>query len=209
MFYNYLLETYGINEPIFVSEISYNKMTQNNIRHQVMIYVSEGKLKRYDTGIYFIPKETIFNSSSTLSQNTVIEKKYLLINNKRCGYISGINFANRLGITTQVPASCEVVTNKASKDYRETSLASEKIIIRKPRISVDETNYKYLQFLDLLKDIDLYSELTDEELKKQIKMYIKKSELQFSQLEQYFTLYPDKIFRNMYKAGVLNGISSR
>ena len=208
MFFDYLLNTYGTNEPIFVSDITYDGMTQNNIRQQIMNYAAAGKLKRYDTGIYYIQKDSIFKTVPSLSQNSVIEKKYLYSGTERCGYISGINFANRIGITTQVPASCEVVTNKASKDYREATLASEKIIIRKPRTMINESNYKSLQFLDLLKDIDLYSELEGKELNNKIKTYMEKSGLQFQQLEQYLSLYPDKIFRNMYKVGVLNGISA-
>lgn len=208
MFFDYLLKTFGTNEPIFVSDITYEGITQNNIRQQIMNYAAAGKIKRYDTGIYYIPKDSIFKTTSSLSQNSVIEKKYLYSGAERCGYISGINFANRIGLTTQVPASCEVVTNKASKDYREATLASEKIIIRKPRTMVDESNYKSLQFLDLLKDIDLYSELEGNELNIKIKTYMRKSGLQFQQLEQYLPLYPDKIFRNMYKVGVLNGFSA-
>ena len=191
-----------------VDEISYNNMSQNSIRQQIMNYASDGKLKRYDTGIYFIPEKSIFKSSGTLSQNTVIERKYLVEGSARCGYISGLNFANRLGITTQVPASCEVVTNKASKEYRETRLASAKIILRKPRVEINAANYKSLQFLDLLKDIDLYSEFEGKELNEKIKSYMNKSGIKFSDLEGFLSLYPDKIYRNMYKVGVLNGISA-
>ena len=158
MFYDYLLQTFGKNEPIFVSDIKFDGMTENNIRQQILYCVSSGKLRRYDTGIYYIPEESIFKSGSQLSQNSVIEKKFLISDNERFGYISGINFANMIGITSQVPASCEVVTNKASKEYRETRLASAKIILRKPRVEINAANYKSLQFLDLLKDIDLYSE---------------------------------------------------
>ncbi len=208
MFYNYLLETYGSNEPILVSELSYKSMTQNNIRQQIMNLAAAGKLKRYDVGIYYIPKDSIFKTAPAISQNAVIEKKYLFSGSERCGYISGINFANRLGLTTQVPASCEVVTNKASKDYREATLATEKIIIRKPRATVNESNYKVLQFLDLLKDVELYSELEGDELNNKIITYMKKSSITFSQLNNYLSLYPDKLFRNMYKVGVLNGISA-
>lgn len=42
---------------------------------------------------------------------------------------------------------------------------------------IDESNYKSLQFLDLLKDIDLYSELEGKELNNKIKTYMEKSEL--------------------------------
>ena len=38
MFFDYLLKTFGTNEPIFVSDITYEGMTQNNIRQQIMNY---------------------------------------------------------------------------------------------------------------------------------------------------------------------------
>lgn len=208
MLYDFLLKTYGTNKPIFVSEIAFGSMTQNNIRQQVMNYAASGKLKKYDTGIYFIPSESIFKSGSQISQNDVIEKKYLISSGGRCGYISGINFANALGITSQVPAGCEVVTNKASKDYRETTLASEKIVIRKPRTVINESNYKSLQLLDLLKDMESYSELSESEVGEKIKSYMAKSKISFSRLEPFLPLYPDKVFRNMYMIGVLNGFSA-
>lgn len=208
MFYDYLLQTFGKNEPIFVSDIKFDGMTENNIRQQILYCVSSGKLRRYDTGIYYIPEESIFKSGSQLSQNSVIEKKFLISDNERFGYISGINFANMIGITSQVPASCEVVTNKASKEYRETKLASAKIILRKPRVEINDANYKSLQFLDLLKDIDLYSELEGKELNKKILAYMNKAGITFSDLKDFLSLYPDKIYRNMYNVGVLNGISA-
>lgn len=208
MFYDYLLQTFGKNEPIFVSDIKYNGMTENNIRQQILYCVSSGKLSRYDTGIYYIPEDSIFKSGSQLSQNYVIEKKFLISDNERFGYISGINFANIIGITSQVPTSYEVVSNKASKEYRETKLASSKIILRKPRVEINAANYKSLQFLDLLKDIDLYSELEGKELNKKIISYMNKVGITFSDLKDFLSLYPDKIYRNMYNVGVLNGISA-
>ncbi len=208
MLYDFLLKNYGTNKPIFVSEIMFGSMTQNNIRQQFMNYASNGKLKKYDTGIYFIPSDSIFKFGSQLSQNDVIEKKYLVSDGEICGYISGINFANAIGITTQVPAGTELVTNKASKDYRETTLASEKIIIRKPRTLIDKSNYKTLQLLDLFKDLESYSELSEDELGDKIKLYMIKSKINFLQLKPFLPLYPDKIFRNMYMIGVLNGFSA-
>ena len=56
MLFEYLLETYGQNEPIFVSDIRYKDWSTNYIRQQIKKLTDEGKLRRYDTGIYFIPK---------------------------------------------------------------------------------------------------------------------------------------------------------
>lgn len=60
-------------------------------------------------------------------------------------------FFNQMGLTTQVPMMYEVVSNKATNDYRETSLAKSRVIVRKPKVPVTEKNYKDLQFLDIYK----------------------------------------------------------
>ena len=129
-------------------------------------------------------------------------------NDKRCGYIGGVAFANQLGLTTQVPMTYEVVTNKATKDYRETKLANSRIILRKPRVTIDENNYRILQFLDLIKDIDYYSEVSGEELQKRLIAYMTGCAMMFSDLEPYLQYYPDRIYKNLYETRLLYGIPS-
>ena len=208
MLFEYLLETYGQNEPIFVSDIRYQDWSTNYIRQQVKKLTDEGKMRRYDTGIYFIPKPSPFRSGSQLSRDKVITQKYLTDNGKLCGYVGGVMFANQLGLTTQVPMICEVTTNKATNDYREVKLASSVIALRRPRLPVTESNYKQLQLLDLLKDIDFLSEEEGDEQKRRIVSYMKSNGLAFRDLEQYLPYYPDRLFRNMYEVGLLNGLSS-
>ena len=206
--YEYLIENYNENEPIFVSEIQIEDMTDVNLRQQIKKLADNGKIKRFDTGIYFIPKKSVFRSGSQLSPYKVIEQKYIRSKRERYGYISGIMLANQMGLTTQVPMAYEVVTNKATKDYRETMLAKTRVIIRKPRVEVTEDNYKTLQFLDLMKDIDYYSEIEGEQLQKRLLRYMQEINLRFSMLELYLSYYPERIYKNMYEAGLLYGISS-
>ena len=206
--YKYIRENYQENEPIFVSEIQIEGMTDVNLRQQIKKLADSGKIRRFDTGIYFIPKETMFRSGSQLSPYKVIEKKYLQNEKQRCGYIGGLMFANQMGLTTQVPMVYEVVTNKATKDYRETMLGKTRVIIRKPRVKVTEENYKPLQFLDLMKDIDNYSEVEGEQLQKRLLRYMQEINLHFYMLEPYLSYYPDRIYKNMYETRLLYGISS-
>lgn len=206
--YDYLINNYGENEPIFLGNIQIEGMSNANIRQQVKKLTDEGKLKRFDTGIYFIPKKSIFRSGSQLSKEKVIEKKYLADMDERCGYMSGLMFANQMGLTTQVPMVYEVVTNKATKDFRETELANSKVIVRKPRVPVTENNYKVLQFLDLIKDVDFLSELTGEALGKRLYRYMKDVGLEFTMFVPFLPYYPDKIYKNMYEVGLLNGVSA-
>lgn len=205
MLYDYLKRTYGENEPIFVADIRCEGMTTNNIRQQVKRLTDAGILKRYDTGIYFIPKQSVFKSGSQISRDKVIEQKYLREKGQRCGYVSGVMFANQMGLTTQVPAVCEVVTNKATNDCREVRLASSSVIIRRPKTRVTDENYRELQLLDLLKDIDFYAELDGSERLRRVTEYMKAYAIRFCDLSRYLPYYPDRIYRNMYEMGLLKG----
>ncbi|MCD8130798.1 MAG: DUF6088 family protein [Lachnospiraceae bacterium] len=208
MLYDYLKEEFGEGEPIFIADIQYKGMSMNCIRQQIKKLTDNGMVKRYDTGIYFIPKKSVFQSGSQLSQDKVIEQKYLKDGNRRCGYITGILFANQLGLTTQLPVNCEVVTNKATNDYREVKLASSTVILRRPKVEVTEENYRQLQLLDLIKEIDFYSEKDGDERLERLTTYMKAREISFENLKEYLAYYPDKIYKNMYEVGLLNGISA-
>lgn len=208
LLYDYLVSSYKEDEPIFLADIKIEGMTNANLRQQIKKLTDDGRIKRFDTGIYFLPKKTLFRSGSQLSKEKVIEQKYLIEANKRCGYIGGIMFANQMGLTTQVPMTYEIVTNKATKDFRETSLAKSRVIVRKPRTEVTEENYKILQFLDLLKDVDIIAELAGKELEKRILRYMREAMLDFTMIQPFLKYYPDKIYRNMYETGVLYGVSA-
>ena len=137
-----------------------------------------------------------------------IEKKYISTNDEIVGYFSGLNFANRIGITTQVPNLYEIVSNKATCDYRELKICSTKIILRKPRTLVTKENYLELQFLDMIKEIDNISILDKDENKKIVLNYMNTAKISFEKLQKLLEFYPDKIYKNLYQVGVLNGISA-
>lgn len=208
MFYEFLKENYKENEPIFISELKYKNLNMNAIRQQILNLTTKNLLVRYDTGIYYIPGNSIFKTSKILNQNKIIEKKYISSNDEILGYLSGLNFANKIGITTQVPNLYEVVSNKATCDYRELKIASTKIILRKPRTTITKENYLELQFLDMIKEIDNLSILDKEENKKIVLNYMKFANISFEKLQKLLEFYPDKIYKNLYQVGVLNGVSA-
>lgn len=205
--YEYLLDNYKENEPIFLVDIQIDGMTRTNVRQQIKKLADTGKVKRFDNGIYFLPKKTIFKSGSQLAPEKVLECKYLRDKDKRCGYVSGLMFFNQMGLTTQVPMMYEVVSNKATNDYRETSLAKSRVIVRKPKVPVTEKNYKELQFLDMLKDVDVYSEVTGKQLQDRLYRYMDDANLSISEMEPYFSYYPDKLYKNLVETRVIyNGL---
>lgn len=206
--YNYLENNYQTNEPIFLSELNIPGMKPVAVRQQIKKLTESGQLKRFDTGIYYIPKKSMFRSGSALSVDEVIKRKYLQDGARLCGYIGGILFANRLGLTTQVSGIYEVYTNKATTEYREVQLANLRVILRKPYCEIDEENAATLQFLDLLKEIRDVSEVDGEELTNRLITYMKKKKIGFESMRRFLPYYPERIYKNMYEVGLLNGISA-
>lgn len=206
--YEYIENKYKPNEPIFLAELDIPDMKPVSVRQQMKKLTEEGRLKRFDAGIYYIPKKSMFRSGSTLSIDEVIRKKYLQDGVNRCGYLGGILFANQLGLTTQVPALYEVYTNKATTEYRETKLANLRVILRKPYCEIDTKNAETLQFLDLIKEVVDISEVDGEELTKRLLGYMKKKNIGFESMKPFLPYYPDRIYKNMYEVGLLNGVSA-
>ena len=125
-----------------------------------------------------------------------------------CGYLSGYMLVNMVGLTTQVPVVYEVVSNNATTDYRKIMINKTRVIVRRPKVPVTNENVRILQFLDLIKDIDVYSEEKGNSLKKRMLEIMKKLDITFSALEPYLSFYPEKIYKNMYETGVLAGVSA-
>lgn len=206
--YSYIEKNYKLNEPIFLSELNIPGMKAVSVRQQMKKLTEDGRLKRFDTGIYYIPKKSMFRSGSVLSVDEVIKKKYLLDGANRCGYVGGMLFANQLGLTTQVPGAYEIYTNKATTEYRETKLANLRVILRKPYCEIDENNVATLQFLDLIKEVVDISEVDGEELTNRLLGYMKKKNIGFESMKPFLSYYPERIYKNMYEVGLLNGVST-
>lgn len=205
MLYRHLKGNYGEGKPIMLNEISIDGMSNVNLRQQIKKLVDSGRLKRYDTGIYFISEKSIFASGTMLSKEQVIEQKYLKDQGGVCGFVSGMLFANSIGLTSQIPAVYELVSNKATNDYRELLLAGTRVVLRKPKVKIDDANCRVLQFMELLKDIDVLSELDGPKLESGLKAYMKYAGIEFCDIDRYLGYFPDKIYKNMYRAGLIRG----
>ena len=204
--YGYLKNNYSENEPIFLSDIDIKDMKPVSVRQQIKKLTEDGRIKRFDTGIYYLPKKTMFKSGSALSVDDVIRKKFLYDGSVQCGYLCGMFLANRLGLTTQVPTTYEVCTNKATTEYRNTQLGRFRVILRKPYVEITEKNINALQFLDLMKEVVDISEIEGSELTDRLVNYLNAKGITFESLKPYVQFYPDRIYKNMYKVGLLNGL---
>lgn len=160
MEYREILMTYIDNcpydEPIFIEEIKeylkdYIKNNFDNVSKKFNVYINrlvkENILVQIYKGIYYKPLKGLFGYKK-INLNKIIYKKYIK-NEYIKGYYSGAYLFNKIGLTTQVPKDILIVTNECpnNNDYVNKYLG---VTIRKPKLEINELNYKYLQLFDLL-----------------------------------------------------------
>ncbi|MBQ3331721.1 MAG: hypothetical protein IJG87_11165 [Ruminococcus sp.] len=81
---------YSKNEPIFIEDIIQQNPTRSRqwIDHELNNMVANKQLKRYMTGVYFIPSGTKLDHIRYQADH-IIKKKYIERNGKVFGYYSG------------------------------------------------------------------------------------------------------------------------
>ena len=203
MLYEYLQKNYKPNEPIFVSDIDLD-VSSNYLRQMFKVLCDEGKIKRYDTGIYYLPGKSRLKGGVAIAPSEVARYKYISRNGSVEGYYSGYTFANQLGLTTQVPFIIEIVSNSASAKCREVKVKEQRVILRKPKVKITKDNYRVLQFLDLLKDVEIYTDEENEDARDLIVKFILNNSITMEMLNCYIGLYPDKVYRNLYEMRLYN-----
>lgn len=203
MLYEYLIENYKANEPIFVADITL-PVTNVNLRQMFKSLCDAGRIARFDTGIYYLPKKSRIKGNVPMSADTVTVAKYISKNGKITGYYSGNTFANLLGITSQVPYVTEIVSNNASTRVREVKVRNKKIVLRQARTTINNSNYVTLQFLDLLKDIEQYYDVPLNEVSSKLIQYIKAKNITRNDIDKYIKEFPEKIYKNMYEMRLYN-----
>ena len=201
MIYDYIINNYKNGEPILISELPTS--SKDYLRQEMKKLVDEGKLERLYNGVYFLPYLTILGTKGRMSIDKYIDKKYLCINGKTSGYITGLQLANNYGFTTQNPSCYEICSNEATTKQRKMNVDGSTIIVYKPVVNITENNKSALQFLDLMSVIDKYSELYGLELVTKLKKYAESVKVDFNTVKEYIKLYPDKVYKNIYEGGLM------
>jgi len=202
MIYDYIIENYEKDEPIFLSELPGS--SKDYLRQEMKKLVDDGKIERLYNGVYILAYTTILGTKGRVSIDKFIEKKYTQSNGETSGYITGIQLANMYGFTTQNPSCIEVCSNEATTKQRKIDVDGIKIIVYKPLAEITEENKSALQFLDLMSTIDKYSELTGDALKEKLLAFVKAVNVDFEIVKKHISLFPDRVYRNIYQGGLMN-----
>lgn len=122
MLYEFLKDNYKEAEPIFFSDIVIKGITKSAVNQQLKKLCDEGKLQKYENGIYYLPKKSRLKTNVGVNADTVARYKYVSRGGKVDGFYSGNTFANQLGISTQVPNKVEIVSNNIAAKVREVPI---------------------------------------------------------------------------------------
>ena len=202
MLYDYIIVNFDKDEPIFLSELPGN--SKDYVRQEMKQLVDDGKVVRLYNGVYYLAYTTILGTKGRVSVDKFLKKKYIAPNGAISGYITGIQLANMYGFTTQNPACIEVCSNEATTKQRKVDIDGRRVIVYKPVTEITEENITTLQFLDLMSSIDKYSELTGDLLIDKLKQFVKEVNVDFEQVKEYISLFPDRVYRNIYQGGLMN-----
>ena len=208
MLKTYLMENYGYNEPIFLNDLVIEGLSDNAVRQSVKRLVASGFLERYDNGIYYIPKRDGLLGKSYLDPSMVIMRRYVQNKSEIYGYLTGISFANQLGLTTQMPAVIEIVTNHEASNGRMITVGSQRVRIKKPAITVSDSNAELLQLLDTIGQAEKYTELTKEETIETLISYMRKKRFTKEQLSEVSAVITGATAKKMIEWGMIYEFAS-
>lgn len=203
MLTEYLEKNYGYNEPIFISEIQVDGLNDNTLRQYFKRMVKSGALARFDTGIYYRPKASQLLNRSYMDPLKVIICKYIKNDSSTFGYFSGASFANQLGLTTQMPAVMEIVTNKESTKGRLVMLGGQSIRLKRSILPVSQENADLLQFLDAIGKLERYTELEDKETLSICKKYIREKGFTRTQLSEVMPAITGNTAKKLIEGGLI------
>ena len=124
---------------------------------------------------------------------------------KTNGYYSGITFLNQLRLTTQMPNVIEIYTNNEPSNVRDITVGKQKVILRRARTEVNDSNVAVLCFLEVMNSIS--AKFIDSEKKKILEEYIADNTITRKDITEYAPLFPDKAIRTLVESELIYSVT--
>lgn len=174
-------------------------ITKSAVNQQLKKLCDEGKLQKYENGIYYLPKKSRLKTNVGVNADTVARYKYVSRGGKVDGFYSGNTFANQLGISTQVPNKVEIVSNNMAAKIREIPIGKRTFIVRRPVVPVNEENVYVLQLLDLLKNLDMYLDESYDVAHDKVSQFVQIHGITKKDVDSYIREFPIAVFKYYYE----------
>lgn len=169
-------EKYGVWIPDFDKSTAAYIMWRRNSH----ILVRQGYLYRQMDGIYSLEAE--------VSDDIIVEQKYLDRAGKKIGVYYGQSLAYRLGIAAKDSQEEYIVSNKGAKKPVSCKIGSRMIRVQKPFVPITNENYRIIEVMNLLMFL-----VEQQMYMPAVKEHIKKEKVDFSDIQPYIDAYPDSL----------------
>jgi predicted transcriptional regulator of viral defense system len=207
MFIERLQEIYDVNQPIFINEIldTFDEYSRSYVFKLIKKAEEKKEIMNFCQGVYYIPTKTLFGTS-TITIDDVLNKKYVSDNNETFGIYSGLRLQNMFNLTTQMPNTIEIVTNKESMRKREIVIGGRKIILRKSKCDITNENVNEYTLLQLMTEA---GDNIAEEVRKRLKKYIQENKVDYNKTLLLSTYFPSKTIKNLILSEVFDEFTQR
>ena len=200
-----LRSKFGVNQPIFTSEIleEMSEYSRPRVFQLLKKAEQEQTLIKFDKGVYYIPTETRYGKS-LISVEQVIRKKYISDNGDVFGIYGGLQLQQSFMLIYQVPTAIEVVTNNETMWVREMKLKNRSIILRKSRLPITRENADAYTILELFSKMDMRKYFDDTSVQREVVGFIKDRAIKAKDVYALAGAFPSKTIRNIMKGGIIN-----
>ncbi len=200
-----LRNKFGVNQPIFTSEIleEMSEYSRPRVFQLLKKAEQEESLIKFDKGVYYIPTETRYGKS-LISVEQVIRKKYISDKDDVFGIYGGMQMQQSFMLTYQVPTAIEVVTNNETMWVRETKLKNRSIILRKSRLPITRDNVDAYTILELFSNMDMRKYFADTSVQREVVGFIRDRAIKVKDVYALVGAFPSKTTRNIIESGIIN-----
>ena len=109
--------------------------------------VEKQQLTRMSKGLFYVPMQGLLGEVPVTDEERL--RDFLFKQGRRVGYITGAALYNRLGLSTQIPKTIKIASNRApqTKDF-----GTVRIKLIRARAPIAESTLPFLELLDVLRD---------------------------------------------------------
>ncbi len=183
------IDNFEQGDTFTYKDLPINKKEYSAASKTIERLIKKGKIKRISTGIFYKPKQTIFGEIKPDEEKIITP--YLFKNGKRIAYITGLLLYNKMGLTTQIPKEIGIASREKRIYITKGNIKASAV---KSYVEVTDENYKYLEFLDALKD---WRKIPDLDKKSAIKILMnilkKFNKKQTNELVEIALSYPPRV----------------
>lgn len=200
-----LKNKFGVNQPIFTSEILEEMSEYSRPRVFQLLKKAEQDetIIKFDKGVYYIPTTTRYGKSF-ISVEQVVMKKYITDKKNIYGIYTGLQMQQSFMLTYQVPTTIEVVTNNETMWVRKTKINNRTVILRKSRLPITRENVDAYIILELFSNMNMKKYLEDTSVQREVINFVQAKAIKGKDIYALVGAFPAKTTRNLMESGIIN-----